>query len=246
MAKVNNGGHVGAALSLVELMTIIYFKISKINKKNFKNNNRDRIIFSKGHGCLVLYAILHEVGLIDGKILKTFCEKNSILGGHPEHFVPGVEASTGSLGHGLPISVGLALSAKIKKQNFKSIVIVGDGELNEGSNWEAMLMAAKHKLNNLILIIDYNKIQSYGFTKDILDLEPLRDKINSFGFYTQEVDGHNLAQIEKKFRNCLKNKKKPAAIICNTVKGKGIEDAENNPKWHYVKNLNQLTNKDKF
>lgn len=246
LAILNNGGHLGAALSLVEVMTVIYFKISKINKKNFKKIDRDRIIFSKGHGCLVLYSILNETGLISKKILETFCKKKSILGGHPEHYIPGVEASTGSLGHGLPISVGLALSAKVKKQRFKTIVIVGDGELNEGSNWEAMMMASKHKLNNLILVIDYNKIQSYGFTKDILDLEPLKDKLKSFGFYTQEVDGHNLQQIEKKFKNCQKNKNKPSAIICHTIKGKGIEEAENNPKWHYVKNLDQFKNNIKF
>ena len=135
MAMLNNGGHVGPALSLVEIMVVIYERISRINSKNYKNQNRDRIILSKGHGCLVLYSILHECKILSKKTLKTYCKSDSILGGHPEHFVPGVEASTGSLGHGLPISVGLAISAKIKKEKFKTIVIVGDGELNEGSNW---------------------------------------------------------------------------------------------------------------
>ena len=244
MAMLNNGGHVGPALSLVEIMVIIYERISRINSKNYKNQNRDRIILSKGHGCLVLYSILHECKILSKKTLKTYCKSDSILGGHPEHFVPGVEASTGSLGHGLPIAVGLAISAKIKKETFKTIVIVGDGELNEGSNWEAMLMASKHKLNNLLLIIDYNKIQSYGFNKNILDLEPLKDKIKSFGFFTNEVDGHNLNKLEKKIRSCFKNKSKPSALICHTVKGKGIKIAENNPEWHYVKNLNQILKKD--
>lgn len=243
MAMLNNGGHIGPALSLVEIMVIIYEKISKINKKNFKNSSRDRIILSKGHGCLVLYSILHERKILSKKILKSYCKSNSILGGHPEHFVPGVEASTGSLGHGLSLSVGLAISAKLKKEKFKTIVIVGDGELNEGSNWEAMMMAAKHRLNNLLLIIDYNKIQSYGFNKDILDLEPLKDKIKSFGFFTQEVDGHNLNTLEKKIKLSFKNKRKPSALICHTVKGKGIKQAENNPEWHYVKNLKQILNK---
>ena len=239
MALLNNGGHLGGALSLVEIMVVIYEKISKINSKNYKSKSRDRIIFSKGHGCLVLYSILYERKILSKKTLQSFSKSNSILGGHPEHFVPGVEASTGSLGHGLPISVGLALSAKLKKEKFKTIVIVGDGELNEGSNWEAMMMAAKYKLNNLLLIVDYNKIQSYGFAKNILDLEPLKDKIKSFGFFTQEVDGHSLDKIEKKIRYCLKNKSKPSALICHTIKGKGIKVAENNPDWHYVKNLNQ-------
>ena len=242
---LNNGGHVGAAMSLVEIMVVIYKKISKINSKNFKNKNRDRIILSKGHGCLVLYSILHECKILTKKTLNSYGKPDSILGGHPEHFVPGVEASTGSLGHGLPISVGLAISAKIKKEKFKTIVIVGDGELNEGSNWEAMMMASKHKLDNLLLIIDYNKIQSYGFNKDILDLEPLKDKIKSFGFNTQEVDGHNLHKIEKKLDHVLK-KSKPSALICHTIKGKGIKVAENNPDWHYVKNLNQILKKIKF
>lgn len=244
MAMLNNGGHVGPALSLVEIMVVIYERISRINSKNYKNQNRDRIILSKGHGCLVLYSILHECKILSKKTLKTYCKSDSILGGHPEHFVPGVEASTGSLGHGLPISVGLAISAKIKKEKFKTIVIVGDGELNEGSNWEAMMMASKHKLNNLLLIIDYNKIQSYGFNKDILDLEPLKDKMNSFGFFTHEVDGHNLNKVEKKIRHCFNNKSKPSALICHTVKGKGIKIAENNPEWHYIKNLNQILKKD--
>ena len=244
MAMLNNGGHVGPALSLVEIMVIIYERISRINSKNYKNQNRDRIILSKGHGCLVLYSILHECKILSKKTLKTYCKSDSILGGHPEHFVPGVEASTGSLGHGLPIAVGLAISAKIKKETFKTIVIVGDGELNEGSNCEAMLMASKHKLNNLLFIIDYNKIQSYGFNKNILDLEPLKDKIKSFGFFTNEVDGHNLNKLEKKIRSCFKNKSKPSALICHTVKGKGIKIAENNPEWHYVKNLNQILKKD--
>ena len=244
MAMLNNGGHVGAAMSLVEIMVVIYKKISKINSKNFKNQNRDRIILSKGHGCLVLYSILHECKILSKKTLNSYCKSDSILGGHPVLFVPGFAASTGSLGHGLPISVGLAISAKLKKEKFKTIVIVGDGELNEGSNWEAMMMASKHKLNNLLLIIDYNKIQSYGFNKDILDLEPLKDKIKSFGFNTQEVDGHSLHKIEKKIRSCFNNKSKPSALICHTIKGKGIKVAENNPDWHYVKNLNQILKKD--
>lgn len=244
MAMLNNGGHIGPAMSLVEIMVVIYEKISKINSKNYKKQNRDRIILSKGHGCLVLYSILHECKILSKKILKSYCKSNSILGGHPEHFVPGVEASTGSLGHGLPLSVGLAISAKLKREKFRTIVIVGDGELNEGSNWEAMMMAAKHKLNNLLLIIDYNKIQSYGFNKDILDLEPLKDKIESFGFFTQEVDGHDLGKLEKKIKFSFKNKSKPSALICHTIKGKGIKEAENNPEWHYVKNLKQILKKD--
>ena len=244
MAMLNNGGHVGAAMSLVEIMVVIYKRISNINLKNYKNQNRDRIILSKGHGCLVLYSILYECKILSKRTLNSYSKPGSILAGHPEHFIPGVEASTGSLGHGLPISVGLAISAKLKNEKFKTIVIVGDGELNEGSNWEAMMMASKYKLNNLLLIIDYNKIQSYGFNKDILDLEPLKDKIKSFGFYTQEVDGHNLNKIEKKIRSCFNNKSKPSALICHTIKGKGIKVAENNPEWHYVKNLNQILKKD--
>jgi transketolase len=162
------------------------------------------------------------------------------LGGHPEfNKINGVEASTGSLGHGLPIAVGMSIAAKIKKSKHKVIVVTGDGEMNEGSNWEAAMTASKHKLSNLTLIIDYNKIQSYGYTKDVLDLEPLKKKLTSFGFACKEVDGHNVEKLKKIFKKLPFNFKKPSAIICHTIKGKGVIYAEGKPEWHHKSKLSK-------
>ena len=169
-------GHFGSAMSLVEILRVLYDNILNFNPKKTKLQSRDRIILSKGHGCLALYAILADKKFIDLKSLDNTSKFDSNLGGHPEHKVRGIEASTGSLGHGLPIGLGMALAAKINKKKHKTFVIVGDGEINEGSTWEAALSASKHKLDNLKIILDYNKIQSYGFTKEVLNLEPLKDK----------------------------------------------------------------------
>lgn len=230
-----NRGHMGSAMSLVEILRVLYDKIAKTYPKKPLHKNRDRIILSKGHGCLALYSILADKKFIKLKILKSSSKFNSILGGHPEFKkVPGVEASTGALGHGFPIAVGAALAAKIKKKNTKIYVIMGDGEINEGSVWETAMIASKHRLSNLKVIIDYNKIQSYGFVKEVLDLEPLKEKWKSFGFEVSEVNGHDTKQLYMNFLK-FKSKKdnKPSITICHTVKGKGFYFAENNPKWHH-------------
>ncbi len=228
-------GHVGSALSLIEILRVLYDDILKVNSKRPNDINRDRLILSKGHGCLALYAILADKKFIKVKDLYSTSKFYSKLGGHPEeNKIKGVEASTGALGHGLPIAVGIALAAKMMKKNFNVYVVVGDGEINEGSNWEAALSASKHKLNNLKIIVDYNKIQSYGFTKDVVNLEPLADKWKSFGFSVSEVNGHNINQLKKNFREFTKNKSsKPSVTICHTIKGKGFKFAENNPFWHH-------------
>lgn len=228
-------GHMGSAMSLIEILRVLYDSILKYNRKKPKNKNRDRLILSKGHGCLALYAILADKKFIKKKDLFTTSKLNSNLGGHPEeHKVKGIEASTGSLGHGLPIGVGMALAAKIQKKKFNVYVIVGDGEINEGSTWEAAMSAAKHKLNNLKVIIDYNKIQSYGFTQEVMELEPLKDKWKSFGFEVSEVNGHDINNLKRNFKKFLKKKTtKPSITICHTIKGKGFKFAENNPFWHH-------------
>ena len=228
-------GHMGSAMSLIEILRVLYDNVANINKKNFKKKTRDRVILSKGHGCLALYAILADKNFINKKELDKASRIDSILGGHPESSkVKGVEASTGSLGHGLPIGVGLALAAKISKLNYNTFVIVGDGEINEGSVWESAMIAAKHKLDNLKVIIDYNKIQSYGPTKDVLNLEPLKEKWKSFGFDVSEIDGHDVKKLKKNFLNFKKIKnKKPSVTICHTIKGKGFNFAEDNPYWHH-------------
>ena len=232
-------GHMGSAMSLVEILRVLYDKIANIRPKLVKNPNRDRVILSKGHGCLALYAILADKKFIKVSELKSVSKFNSNLGGHPESYkIKGVEASTGSLGHGMPIAVGQALSAKIRKKNYNIFVIVGDGEINEGSVWESALIASKHKLNNLKVILDYNKIQSYGKTTEVLDLEPLKAKWKSFGFDVTEINGHDVKNLTKNFNKFKKKKlSKPSITICHTIKGKGFYFAENNPFWHHKNNF---------
>ncbi len=226
-------GHVGAALSLVEILRVLYDDVLRYDAGNPKWDQRDRCILSKGHGCLALYVVLQDKGFFPEEELWKFCEASGILGGHPEVKVPGVEASTGSLGHGLPIGVGLALSARHDKAGHRVFVIVGDGECNEGSVWEAALCAGKHKLSNLTVVVDYNKYQSYGLTHDVLDLEPFADKWKAFGFAVREVDGHDVAALRSAFAAVPLDNGKPTAIICHTLKGKGMRSTEGNMKWHH-------------
>ena len=236
-------GHMGSAMSLIEILRVLYDKILKYNSKQPLSPNRDRLILSKGHGCLALYAILSDKDFFSKKKLKSSSRFNSILGGHPEFDkVPGVEASTGALGHGSPIGLGIALGAKIEKKNFHTYVIVGDGEINEGSFWEASMIASKHKLSNYHIIIDYNKIQSYGQTKNVMQLEPLKEKLSSFGYKVDQVNGHDIRQLIKYFKKIKKNKR-PSALICHTIKGKGFYFAEQNPYWHHK---NFFTDKEKL
>jgi len=233
-------GHIGSSMSIVEILRVLYDKILK--HKNLKSINRDRFILSKGHGCLALYSILYDKKYLNKNHFKNFGTINSILGGHPEHFVPGVEFSTGSLGHGYPIAAGVAKALKLKK-NSKNYVycLLGDGELNEGSIWETCLSVAKHNLTNLITMIDYNKLQSYDYVKYVLDLEPLKSKWISFGFNVIECDGHDVNLIKKKINFAKKYKKKPNVIIFNTIKGRGIKIAESNRFWHHKSNLDVKT-----
>ncbi len=227
-------GHVGAAYSLIEILRVLYDDVLRFNPQNPKWNHRDRCILSKGHGCLALYAILADKGYFADGELDRFCTADGILGGHPDAGkVPGVEASTGALGHGLPIGLGMALHLRIAQSDSRVFVILGDGECNEGSVWEAALCAGKHGLANLTAIVDYNKHQSYASTKEVQDLEPFADKWRSFGFAVREVDGHNVAALREVFRAAPFDSSKPSAIICHTVKGKGVSFAENNMKWHH-------------
>lgn len=231
-------GHIGSSMSLVEIMRVLFDSYLRFNASNPTWQDRDRLILSKGHGCLALYAILADKGFFDIAELDGFCKFDSRLGGHPElGKLPGVEASTGALGHGLPMAVGMALAAKIKKQSHRIVVIMGDGEINEGSVWEAAMSASKHQLNNLIAIIDYNKLQSYGPTQEVLDLEPLADKWKAFGFEVLEVDGHDMEVLEKLAAKLPLSTIKPTAVICHTIKGKGIAFAEGMAEWHHKSGL---------
>jgi transketolase len=238
--KGGQRGHIGSSMSLIEVLRVLYDDFLKYDSQNPNWEERDRFILSKGHGCLALYALLADKNFFDAKELDFFCHNEGMLGGHPERGkIPGVEASTGALGHGLSIGVGISLAAKIKKKDYKTIVVVGDGEINEGSVWEAAMCAGNHNLKDLIVLIDYNKIQSYGFTKEVADLEPLKDKWESFGFRVFEVDGHDIDDLKTTLQETRNIKDKPSILICHTVKGKGIDFAENNPNWHHKSSLKE-------
>jgi len=231
-------GHMASAFSLVEIMRVLYDDILKYDPAEPRWDGRDRFILSKGHGCLALYVLLSEKGFFPAEELQKFCQTNGILGGHPEYGrVPGVELSTGALGHGMPVGVGMAISAKRAGRDNRVIVVVGDGESDEGSNWEAAMSASQHKLDNLTLLIDYNKQQSYSTTTDVIDLEPFAAKLEAFGFGTVEVDGHDLTQLRAALGDLPATKDKPTAIICHTVKGRGVNYVENDLNWHHKNRL---------
>jgi transketolase len=231
-------GHVGSTFSLIEIFRVLYDSVLRFDAENPKWEGRDRCILSKGHGCLAQYVMLAEKGFFPEEELYRFCQTGGILGGHPEyHKVPGIEASTGSLGHGLSIGIGFALRARIDHLDYKTYVVIGDGESNEGSIWEAAMCAGKYRLSNLTVMIDYNKHQSYDSTFNVMDLEPYADKWKSFGFEVREVDGHDVKKLEGVLSEVPFNRDKPLVIICHTIKGKGISFAENNLDWHHKNNL---------
>lgn len=235
-------GHIGSAFSIVEILRVLYDDILRINPQDPLWKDRDRFILSKGHGCLALYVLLAEKGFFPKEELSKFCQFEGILGGHPELYkIPGIEASTGSLGHGLSIAIGFALAASLDSKKYKTYVLLGDGECDEGSIWEAAMCAGKHKLSNLIVLVDYNKMQSYGSVFEVQNLEPFADKWRSFNFDVQEVDGHSISALYKSIRKTLITCDKPHVIICHTVKGKGISSMEQIAAWHHK---NMLSDED--
>jgi transketolase len=232
--QAGNRGHVGSAFSLIEVLRVLYDDVLKYDASNPRWAGRDRCILSKGHGCLALYAVLADKGFFSESELWKFCKPEGILGGHPEYGkVPGVEASTGSLGHGLSIGIGMALNARFEGASHRVFVIISDGESNEGSVWEAALCAAKHRLSNLVVLLDYNKQQSYGTTYEVLDLDPLTDKWRAFGFAVREVDGHSVPELQSALAAMPFDPAKPSMVICHTIKGKGVSFVENNLNWHH-------------
>ena len=227
-------GHVGAAFSVMEILRVLYDDILRYDAKNPRWSERDRCILSKGHGCIALYVMLAEKGFFPESELWKFCASDGILGGHPEYGkVPGVEASTGSLGHGLSFGVGFALNAKLTGAKHRVFVILGDGECSEGSVWEAALCAAQHKLSQLTVLIDYNKQQTYGTIAEVQGLEPLADKWSSFGFAVREVNGHDIDALREVLKQAPFDANRPSALICHTVKGKGTSVTERNLAWHH-------------
>ena len=231
MVFQQKASHVGGALSIVDVLATLYSDYLKIEPEAPTRPDRDRLFYSKGHACTALYAALYLKGFFPKELLDSFTKNGSTMTSHVNYKIPGVEFSAGSLGHVLPVATGVALSSKIKKESFRTLCIVSDGELDEGSNWEAILFAGHHHLNNLTIIVDYNKIQSFGFTKDVLSLEPLADKFNAFNWHTIEIDGHDLPQISAALKHTSADK--PKVIIAHTIKGKGIRFMENELKWHY-------------
>lgn len=235
MTSSGKSSHVGAVLSIADILAVLYRDVLNVNPKNPQMFDRDRFILSKGHAGAGVYAVLGEMGFFSVEILKTHYQNGSMLSGHVSHKgIPGVEVSTGSLGHGLPIACGMAMAAKMDNRNNYVFVLLSDGECDEGSNWEAILFAGHHKLNNLIAIVDYNKIQSLARVEDTICLEPFVDKWNSFGWKTIVVDGHNHIEIKQRLNEAKNNSGSlPICVIANTIKGKGVSFMENQVLWHY-------------
>lgn len=235
MVTVTKSSHIGSAFSTVEILTFLYNNVLVNNEaSNPKKQTRDRFLLSKGHACTALYAILVEKGYFQKSVLDEYAKDGSILMSHINSDVPGVEFSTGSLGHALPVGVGIALSARNKGANWKTFVLLSDGELNEGSNWEAIMMAAHANLDNLIAIIDKNNIQGLSMTKDVINLDPLVEKFTYFGWDAFEIDGHDYNSLYEIFDKIYKSaSKRPKVIIANTIKGKGCSFMENTIVWHY-------------
>lgn len=226
--------HIGGSLSMVEILAILYFEKMKVDPLNPKWANRDRLFLSKGHCCTSLYACLALKGFFPIEELDQYGEDGTRLQAHASHHVPGVEFSTGSLGHALPFAAGTALAAKRQSMSWHVFTILSDGELDEGSNWEAILFAGHHKLKNLTVIVDNNKIQSLGKTCDVLSLEPLEEKFRSFHWDVERIDGHDLDELRKSLDcNSTSERDVPKMIIADTTKGKGVDFMENRLDWHY-------------
>ncbi len=228
-----NASHIGSGFSCVELLVYLYSRWLKVSSSTINDSNRDRFILSKGHAAAVYYALLAEFGFFPKDWLNQYCEFGSQLGGHVQHGVPGVEVSTGSLGHGLPIAVGMALAAKRDKKIYRVVALLSDGEMETGSNWEALNMASAQRLDNLVVVIDRNGLQAMGSTEEILPMKNLDERVNSFGCSSRVIDGHDFQQIHRVFQDIPFIKGKPTVIIAKTVKGKGVSFMENNLEWHY-------------
>lgn len=235
MITAAKSGHPGGSLSAVEILVTLFFDVLRHDPSNPKWPQRDRFLLSKGHACPVLYAVMAECGYTPVQELNNLRKLGSIYQGHPDvRFIPALEASTGSLGEGLSIGLGMALAARLDASPSRTYVVLGDGEIQEGQIWEAAMFGSFHKVDNIVAIVDYNGIQLDGFVKDIMDVSPLAEKWRSFGWHTLEIDGHSIPELQKAFAEASSTKGKPTAIVAHTVKGKGVSFMENNPKFHGV------------
>lgn len=226
--------HVGSCLSVADILAVLYGSELRIDPKQPAWPDRDRLIMSKGHAAAILYAAVAEAGFMPTERLSEYTRNGGQLYGHATHWgVPGIEMSSGSLGHGLPVGTGMALTAKRDGQPWRVFVVMSDGECDEGSNWEAMLFAGHHKLDNLVIVIDYNKIQSLDFVDKTIGLEPLAEKLSAFGWAVREVDGHDVSAIRRTLESLPFQPGRPNAVIAHTIKGKGVSWMEGKVLWHY-------------
>ncbi|MBD3267193.1 transketolase [bacterium] len=231
--KKAKAGHTGGSLSCIDILNVLYNRILNVSPETFSHPNRDRYIQSKGHSVEALYVVLADRGFFPESDLATLCRYQSHYVGHPTRKVHGIEQNTGALGHGLPISVGLAIAGKKDRLNYRVFTLLGDGELAEGSNWEASLTASHYNLDNLIAIVDRNALQITGKTQEVCNTEPLGQKFEAFGWAVQCVDGHDLVAMERVLQSVPFEKKKPSLILANTIKGKGISFIEHKANWHH-------------
>lgn len=234
MVHKAKASHLGGAFSMADILAVLYCEALKIDPRNPAAPGRDRLILSKGHTCSTLYAALAEAGFFPKEKLTTYCDNASPLAGHiTKSVLPGIEFSTGSLGHGLPVACGMALAAKRDGSPARFFVIMGDGECDEGSVWEAFLFAAQHRLDNLTAIIDFNGIQSLGNTAEVMNLEPLAEKLKAFNWSVQDIDGHDIAALRGAFSAIKPGAGRPACVIARTIKGKGVSFMQDKLLWHY-------------
>jgi len=233
MVHLAGDGHPGPALSIADIVTVLYFHVMQIDPQQPKWPQRDRLILSKGHACPVVYAALAKLGYFSADLLPGLRKLGSILQGHPDmNKTPGIDMTTGSLGHGISLGAGMAIAGRVTGQDYSVYVITGDGELNEGIVWEAAQCAVHHKIDNLIVFVDHNRFQSGGTLDEVSGLSEISSKFESFGWHCQEIDGHNFAEIIIATENARQVKEQPSLIVAHTVKGKGVPFMENNNRWH--------------
>lgn len=233
MIGAAGSGHPGGSLSAVEILVTLYFDVMRHDPANPKWADRDRFILSKGHAAPVLYCAMAEAGYTPVDQLNTLRKMGSIYQGHPDvRFLPALEASTGSLGEGVSLALGMGFAARLNGSPSRTYALLGDGEIQEGQVWESAMFGSFHKSDNVVAIVDYNQIQLDGFVKDIMDVAPLADKWRAFGWHTIELDGHNIPALQGAFKEAAETKGKPTAIVAHTIKGKGVSFMENNPKFH--------------
>jgi transketolase len=229
----SHASHIGSGYSCADLLVYLYSRWLNVSPQSVFSPERDRFILSKGHAAAVYYSVLAEFGFIPKDWLDKYCQFGSLLGGHVDHNVSGVEISTGSLGHGLPVAVGMAIAAKRNNKKYRIAALLSDGEMESGANWEAFNMAGAQGLDNLLVIIDRNGLQAMGSTEDILPMNNLKDRVLSFGCACIDIDGHDFREIDLNFRKVPFSKGKPTVIIAHTIKGKGVSFMENKVDWHY-------------